>query len=173
MLKNDRARIIKDAVEDEAVSTAVEELCQLGLALLDRFVPETVTIEFEKIEGTEDCGVMMQSPAEQLKVGQAVAVARDDFSVDNAGAHGERLDGSDDHRKAPRPIEAAPGHESDAPAVATGKHSITIVFDLVKPIGAGGREGRGPWEARLERQHGQLIPAGVTLSGTVAPCSPS
>jgi len=77
VLKNDRARIIKDAVEDEAVSTAVEELCQLGLALLDRFVPETVTIEFEKIEGTEDCGVMMQSPAEQLKVGQAVAVARD------------------------------------------------------------------------------------------------
>jgi hypothetical protein len=63
VLKNDWARIIKDAVEDKAVSTAIEELRQLGLALLDRLVPETVTIEFEKIEGTEDCGVMMPSQA--------------------------------------------------------------------------------------------------------------
>jgi len=47
------------------------------------------------------------------------------------------------------------------------------MFDLVKPIGAGGREGRGPWEARLERQHGHAVAARVTLSGTVAPSSPA
>ena len=134
-----------------------------GLALFNRLASEVTAIEFDEVEGAEHRRVMLPAPAKQLKVGNPVRVARDDLTVDKAGAHRECLDGGDDHGKPPRPIEAAPGDKVDALAIATSEHPIAVMLDLVKPIGAGGRSVRGLWEAWLEGQHGHLLGGGRDL----------
>jgi hypothetical protein len=76
----------------------------------------------------------MLTPSKELKIRAPVRVARDQLAVDDAGAHRERLDGGDNHREAPRPIEPAPRDEPSALAVVMGDHAMPVMLDLVQPL---------------------------------------
>jgi hypothetical protein len=78
---------------------------QLGLARLDRLVPEVAAIELQEIERDQRHGCIAPAIAEQFEIGEAVGIGRDHLAVDRTRAHRERLNGRDDRRKpsAPRP----------------------------------------------------------------------
>ena len=99
----------------------------------------------------------MPTPSKELKVREPVRVARDQLAVDDAGAHRERLDGGDNHREAPRPIEPAPRGEPSALAVVMGEHAIPVMLDLVQPLWPGRRAGGGRREAGLKPPQEQAL----------------
>ena len=71
-----------------------------------------------------------------------------------ARAHRKRLDRSDNPREAVAPIAAMAGYDPDALAVAMREHAVTVMLDLVQPIGAYGRGRCSGREAGLEWEHG-------------------
>jgi hypothetical protein len=106
VLKYDRARFVAGAVEDERERlTTGQEPRQLGLARLDRLVAQIAAVELQEIERAIDRRIVTLVPAKKLEVREAVRVACDQLAVGDAGAHRNRLDGGDDRRKAPSPIE--------------------------------------------------------------------
>jgi hypothetical protein len=67
-------------------------------------------------------------------------------------------------------VNPMPGVKLPKMKEGDGHHTWTdeeiAQYEAAHPVGSDAR-------LALERQHGQLIPAGVALSGTVAPCSPA
>src|SRR5262245_30219032 len=64
---------------------------------------------------------------------------RDRLAVDNAGPDIEGSGGDCDPRKAVRPVDAVSGQDPNPVAGAQDHRSVAVVFDLMKPAGAGRR----------------------------------
>jgi hypothetical protein len=150
LIEDDRTRFLEDAVQDQRQRlTAGQEPRQLGFALLDRLVPKIAAVKLQEIERAVDRRIVTLAPAKELEIREAVRITRDQL-VDDAGANRQSLNGGDDRREAPSPIEPTPGYEADALAVAAGEHAIAVMFDLVQPLGSGRRAECGGREAGLE-----------------------
>jgi hypothetical protein len=76
---------------------------------------------------------------ELLKLGHALIVAAHYLAVDQTGAHSQKVGRFHNSREALRPIVAPPGQQPDANGVSPGHETISVVLDLVNPLGAGRR----------------------------------
>jgi hypothetical protein len=77
--------------------------------------------------------------AEELEGGHPLLVTTHHLAIDQTGLHLEVVHGLDHEGEAVRPVVAAPGNQPDADGVAPGHQPVTVVLDLVNPVGAGRR----------------------------------
>ena len=87
---------------------------------------------------------------DEIERGNAVVIASDRFTVDNAGARvqpGERIN---DQREATGEVIARTAIESDSLAVLAGNDAKAVVLDLVQPLAAGRQFMGFGWEARRD-----------------------
>ena len=82
-------------------------------------------------------GGLIPALAQELENGQAPLIAANDFPVDQAGPHLQIVHGLDHEGEAGGPIIAPFGEQTDADRIAPGHQTITVMLDLVDPIGAG------------------------------------
>ena len=87
---------------------------------------------------------MVAMPPDQIEDGEAVVVAGDRLTVDQAGAPRQGRDSRDDQRKALGEVVAVAGDKPDTGSVAPCHEPEAIVLDLVNPVGPARRHfGRG------------------------------
>jgi hypothetical protein len=78
-------------------------------------------------------------------------VADDRLAVDKAGSRFESVDRLHDGGIPLRPIMPVAGEQADSNGVAPRHEPITVVLDLVDPIGPGGWAIGGGWQAGLDK----------------------
>ena len=60
-----------------------------GDADLKRIAPRVVAVELDQIEGVQERAVIMAAVANEIERGNAVVIAGDSFTVDDAGARAQ------------------------------------------------------------------------------------
>src|ERR1700686_2309848 len=85
-----------------------EELCQLGLALLELPRAPVLAIELQKVERVEDHLIVIRAAMQLVEDREAIAVAPHRFPVDHRRGHSERRHARADERISVGPVIAAP-----------------------------------------------------------------
>jgi hypothetical protein len=58
----------------------------VALADFERIAPKVVAVQFDQVEGIEECLAVMPSVADAVEGRDAAVVASDSFAIDDAGA---------------------------------------------------------------------------------------
>jgi len=77
------------------------------LADLKRIALQVVAVQFDQVEGVQERAVIMAAVANEIERGEAVIIAGDSFTVDDAGARAQASQRLDDQRK--RWVRSLPG----------------------------------------------------------------
>jgi hypothetical protein len=86
MPEDDRAVVGVVLIEGDAFMGMTQKLCQKALALLDRRVPQILAVQFDQVEGAEDCGFARPLPADKIEHRKSVLVGDGLLAVDKARA---------------------------------------------------------------------------------------
>jgi hypothetical protein len=87
-------------VKPNAGASLGHDGCERGLANLKRITPEVVAVQFDQVEGVQERAVIMAAVANEIERGNAVVVAGDSFTVDDAGARTQPRERINDQREA-------------------------------------------------------------------------
>ena len=60
--------------------------CERSLADLKRIAPQVVAVQFNEVEGVEEYALVSALVPDEIERGNAVVIAGDNFTVDDAGA---------------------------------------------------------------------------------------
>jgi hypothetical protein len=114
---------------------AGDDLLELGLALVERHLPDVATVQVQQVEGDQDD--LRRLPLELVlqygKIGGAVGGRHHDLAVDH------RRRGLDvpgvvaDFFESMRPIMAAPGEDLDGLVGQVNLDPVAIELDFVNP----------------------------------------
>jgi hypothetical protein len=137
--KHDVTRLVDVLVEAQCPPRFAEELSESPLALLHWVVAQIVAAELKEIKGEQHSLGLLPPVSQSVEDGNAVLATDDHFAVDQAGAAGERRDGSGDRGIAVCPIQTAAGEKPHAGGVPARQQPKTVVLDLMDPAPAGGR----------------------------------
>src|SRR6185437_1787535 len=101
----------------------------------------------------------MLARMQSVEVGNTVDAQHHGFTVDGETLLGVLQGALDDPRVTVGPIVTAARDQPHAIAVALQAEAVTVVFDLVNPVGAGGHDLTDRGQAELEWGHGRDISA--------------
>ncbi len=116
MLVDHRAVAAEVLVDRDAVVREPQQADEPALAVLDRLAPGVFAVHLEEVERAEHRDRVASVRADELEHGQAVFVADDGLSVDDAGADRQGLYGFRDERETVREVVAVPCEQADAAA---------------------------------------------------------
>ena len=116
---------------------------QCGEALLAFDVGEggeILAVRLQQIEGEEGklAVAVLEAGLERAEIGPALGIEHDDLAVDQRRAGDRRRRRRDDRGEAIRPVEAGAGIGLGLAAGDGEQDTVTVVFHLVQPAGAGG-----------------------------------
>jgi hypothetical protein len=112
---------------------------RVGLADLKRITPQVVAIQLDQVEGVQKHAAVSAVVPDEVERGNAIVVAGDSFTIDDAGAGaqpGERLH---DQRELALEVVAGTAIEPHLPVVLAGNDAEAIMLDFVQPLAAGGQ----------------------------------
>ena len=113
-------------------------------------MPQIVAVQFNEVEGVQECAVIMPAVANEIERGNAVVIAGDSFAIDNARARAQACQRLDDQREAMGEIVARTAIEPHLCAGLAGDNAEAVMLDLVQPIAAGRQLVGFGWEARRD-----------------------
>jgi hypothetical protein len=64
-------------------------ICSGFLAALQRITPQIIAVQLDKVEGIEEDGLVSPVVTDEIERGNAIVIARNRFSIDNAGARAQ------------------------------------------------------------------------------------
>jgi len=100
MGEDGRAVAFHVLVEAQAKASFGQHTSKRGLAHLQRITPHVVAIQLDQVRSVEEGTVVMAVVADEIERGNAVVIASDRFTVDNAGARAQAGQCLDDEREA-------------------------------------------------------------------------
>ena len=100
MFVDHRAVAFELLIECNAVVRQPQQLGQPALSVLDRLGPNVLAVHLEQIERTQHRAGVSAMPADEIEHRQAVVVANDCLTVDDAGFDGQLLDRGGREREA-------------------------------------------------------------------------
>ena len=95
-----RAVALDMLIEPNAEAGLGHDRRERGLAHLQRITPHVVAIQLDQVRSVEEGTVVMAVVADEIERGNAVVIASDRFTVDNAGARAQAGQCLDDEREA-------------------------------------------------------------------------
>ena len=118
--------------------------------MLDGRASQVLAVEFEEVERAEYGGGIVTVSAEEVEHGEAVPVADDGLTVDQARAHRQQGHRRDDLRKTAREVVTPAREQPHAAVNAPGHDAEAVVLDLVNPAAPRGRLLRRTGKAGLD-----------------------
>jgi len=125
-----------------------------GLADLKRIAPQVVAVQLDEVEGVEEYALVSALVPDEIERGDAVVIASDSFTVDDAGARAQAPQRFDDEREAVGEIIAWTTIEPHLCALLARNDAEAVVLDLMRqslPEGS---------LSVLVGRHGAIKPAG-------------
>jgi hypothetical protein len=101
--------------------------------LFDGYAPQVLAVHFEQVEGAEHGGGIVPVFAEEIEHCEAVRIAHDRLTVDQAGLHRQQGHRRDDLRKAACEVVALAREQPHAAINPLGHDAEAVVLDLVNP----------------------------------------
>jgi len=86
MREDGRAVPLDMLVEAQAKASFGQHASKRGLADLKRITPQVVAIQFDEVEGVQECARVSALVTDEIERGHTVVIASHSFAVDNAGA---------------------------------------------------------------------------------------
>src|SRR5262249_21118948 len=111
--------------------------CERGLADRKRIAPQVVAVQLNQVEGVEEYALVSAVVTDEIERGNAVIIAGNSFSVDDAGARAQAGQRINDQREATGEIITGTAVEPHSLAHLPGDNPKTVVLDLVQPLAAG------------------------------------
>ncbi len=118
---------------------------------MKRLGADVVIADRQQIEGDEPDLAMVLAGMQPVELRDAVAIQPDRLAINYEGLGPQPSSSRADQREAVRPIEAPAREQSHSWAVPLHDQSVAIVFDFVKPVGAGRNLGSARWDAGFKR----------------------
>ena len=87
--ENGRAIAFHVLVKPQAKANFGQHTSKRGLADLKRITPQIVAVQLDQVESVEEGTAVMAVVANEIERGNAVIIAGDSFTVDNAGARAQ------------------------------------------------------------------------------------
>src|SRR5262249_10248282 len=132
MGEDGRAVALDVLVEAQAKASFGQHTSKRGLADLKRIAPQVVAVQLNEVEGVQKHANVSAAVTDEIERGNAIVIASDSFTVDNAGVRaqaGQCLDGKRRVRSLPRRLYSL----TCAPFLRA-IDAEAVVLDLVQPL---------------------------------------
>src|SRR5262249_50072065 len=137
-------------VDEDAVRPSTQQPLQVRVAHRQRQCADILAVDRQHVEGAELDLVALPAGVQGVEVGDAVDAEDDGLAIDHELLDPVLQRSLDDPREAPGPVVAAAGDQADAVAVALYAKPVTVVLDLMEPVGAGRDDGGSRGKAEIK-----------------------
>src|SRR5262245_50622836 len=107
-------------VKPDARAGLGHDRCERGLADLKRIAPEVVAVQFDQVKSIEEDALISPVMADEVERGNAVVIAGNGFTIDDAGARAQAGDRINDQREAAGEVVAGTAVEPHPRALLAG-----------------------------------------------------
>ena len=105
MLENGQAAVVRQVLVQANAGTALaQDARQCRLADLDGLAPQVRPVQLQQIEGVEEGGRLVATPAEDIEPGESALIAAAHLAIDQDRAHLKMVHGLHHQRETRRPV---------------------------------------------------------------------
>jgi len=121
------------SLERRAKASFGQHTSKRSLAHFQRITPHVVAIQLDQVEGVEKGVTVMASVADTVERGNAIVIASDSLTVDDAGARAQPGERINDQRETAGEVIARTTIEPHPLLVLACNNAEAVMLDLMQP----------------------------------------